>query len=779
MAGPTISSITVLTATVPVNGLFEATCAISGSYANPFDPDTIALEGRFVDPNGVPHTPFPGFWTQLYTATGRNNTHGELYATSGSAHWRQRFRPTIVGTWSFQLVATTPGGTTISASNTFVCTGALSPNPHLSPWVVNSNNLYTFEDGHWFAPVGHNYAFDDRDYTIAGTAGADDFLTRMAAAGANTTRIWMHPFYGSDLEEFTSGATMYSGWDNHYTGNAGQDYNLIAGWVMDYRLQKAMDQGLSVILVLQAQGPFSTESDSHYTDNPYDSANGGPLDSADPTTLFTSGTALAFYQRRWRYILARYGAYASVGLIEVGTDMGHIGTSGKDGYLSSTVRGQMGGFIDAMIDYWNAMDPWTHLWTWSQEWEQVALGGPPGLHFDNIALDSRIAVGQLHRYHDSEQTKNGDVGTAYDILTDYEARIGKPILYGERGLFGAPEPNFDPTTSSLTDVQISHLLVGTAFHNDLWFNLVVKTRWGGYFWWGSYLRDDSTKHRSSGTRHGVAWAFPLDAHYAGVAAFLAGEDLSSWGPIRDITKTMVIPVSLFGGGMADATHAWVWLRDALNRYDSGILPSGMTYAGLTIAEPFWLGGLASLTLVETYGLGHPAAQLTLVEKYGVGLSSGLAVEPFDFGVVGLVVPTPTITIRGMADGAYDVEVWNTLPGDRVTSIAATSAAGTMVVTLPSIDRDVALKISQGGIGGTPLRAMLALVEGFNFGAFQGALVVSEPFTLGALLRASLTLAEPFSLGLASLVIVEPFDLGSRVYLAGSAPASPKLGWRDR
>lgn len=779
MAGPTISSITILTATVPINGLFEATCAISGSYSNPYDFDAISLEGRFVDPNGHPWTPFPGYWDQQFTVITQNNTHGETY-TAGATTWKQRFRPTIAGTWTFQLVATTPGGTTISASHTFVCSGALSPNPHLGPWKVDSNRLYRYEDGTWFAPVGHNYAHDDRDYHLTGTAGADDFLGRLGANGATATRIWFHPHFGTDIEEYTSGATLYSGWDNHYAGVAGSAYNLIAAWVMDYRMQKAMDEGLSVILVLQAQGPFSTESDAEFTHNPYKASNGGTVDDSDPTTVFTDGTALTNFQRRLRYMLARWGAYASLGLLEFGNEMASIGTSSKDGYLSSTVRSQLGSFLTALISYWKARDPWKHLWTLSQEIEPAALGGGAGSgRFDNLWLLASIDIGQLHRYHDSEESKNGDIGTSYQIETDFEARIGKPILHGERGLYRPggtpPEADFNPTTSVLGDVKVAHLLMGTHFHNELWFDLVTKTRFGGHFWWGSYLRDDTAKNRTSGTLHGLSWAFPLDTHYVAVAAFLADEDLATWGAIRDITKTMSLPGNLFGGGMADSIHAWVWLRDEKNRYDSGRLPSGMTLASLTSVEPFAMGA-ASLISEEDFDLGN-GAYLISVEPWATGLSKLTSVEPFNLGIA--EITTPTINVRGMASGLYDVELWATGgAGGRVAILTATSAGGSMLIVLPSMTGDIALKITQGGLVGTPGRTIFRSVEPFTFGGLNHGMTSVEPFVLGAANRASFVSVEPFGMGFSAFESQEPFDLGGRFYL-GTAPASPKLGWRDR
>src|ERR1035437_2963311 len=166
MAGPVISGISVLTPSVEKYGLVEIRCTISGTYTNVFDYNEIKLDGNFTAPDSSVLVQ-PGFWYQNYTVTGRSNTHGETYGASGAPEWRVRFMPNQVGIYTFTLTATNAGGATTSTSGNFTVTTTAK---HISPWRI-VNKQFRYDDGQWFAPIGRNYAFEDRNYTLDGTAG--------------------------------------------------------------------------------------------------------------------------------------------------------------------------------------------------------------------------------------------------------------------------------------------------------------------------------------------------------------------------------------------------------------------------------------------------------------------------------------------------------------------------------------------------------------------------------------------------------------------------------
>lgn len=51
-----------------------------------------------------------------------------------------------------------------------------------------------------------------------------------------------------------------------------------------------------------------------------------------------------------------------------------------------------------------------------------------------------------------------------------------------------------------------------------------------------------------------------------------------------------------------------------------------------------------------------------------------------------------VTISGLREGAYRVEVWDTIPSEIITTIEARSSSGNLNVKLPEFNRDVALKV---------------------------------------------------------------------------------------
>src|SRR5262249_54867981 len=70
------------------------------------------------------------------------------------------------------------------------------------------------------------------------------------------------------------------------------------------------ERGIYILLVLDYHGMFATQADSfggnnYWPANPYNTANGGPC--ATPDAFFTSTNAEHVYEKRLRYLVARYG----------------------------------------------------------------------------------------------------------------------------------------------------------------------------------------------------------------------------------------------------------------------------------------------------------------------------------------------------------------------------------------------------------------------------------------------------------------------------------------
>jgi hypothetical protein len=77
-------------------------------------------------------------------------------------------------------------------------------------------------------------------------------------------------------------------------GNYGA--RLDRAWQLDYVIELARQHGIMVMLSIQNHGPFSLTSNPEWNDNPYNAANGGPLQS--PRDFFTSDEAQQLFKRR-------------------------------------------------------------------------------------------------------------------------------------------------------------------------------------------------------------------------------------------------------------------------------------------------------------------------------------------------------------------------------------------------------------------------------------------------------------------------------------------------
>lgn len=83
-------------------------------------------------------------------------------------------------------------------------------------------------------------------------------------------------------------------------------YSLIAAWRLDYILNLATSYGIRFQFCIESYNSFRiTNFYEAWEDSPYNSRNGGKLDY--PPAFFTSEWAISLFQRKLRYINARYG----------------------------------------------------------------------------------------------------------------------------------------------------------------------------------------------------------------------------------------------------------------------------------------------------------------------------------------------------------------------------------------------------------------------------------------------------------------------------------------
>ncbi|HEY4952886.1 MAG TPA: DUF5060 domain-containing protein [Verrucomicrobiae bacterium] len=257
--------------------------------SNPFDPDRIRLDATFTLPSGKMMT-VPAFWYQDYQRS--LSSGNESDTPVGSPGWRLRFMPSESGNYSLSLIIRTNGQIYGMAVGTNFVVPA-SPSPARSGYVGIAPGSQYFQtgDGQPLRLIGENVCWPDG----SGTYDYDIWFPAMQNAGENYARIWMCP-WAFGIEN---------------TATSLNNYSLQPAWQLDYVFQQAEQRGIYLLLCLDYHGMFVTQPDptwggnNYWPQNPYDITNGGPCPSADD--FFTNATAKIIYQKRLRYLIARYG----------------------------------------------------------------------------------------------------------------------------------------------------------------------------------------------------------------------------------------------------------------------------------------------------------------------------------------------------------------------------------------------------------------------------------------------------------------------------------------
>ena len=566
-----ITNVSELAGSVGRYERFEASFDLTRTYTNPVDPDQIAVDVTFTAPGGAEST-MPAFWFQDYRV--RPGTEAfEDYEPLGDPSWHVRFAPSQVGTYGYTIHATDgTGASATPVSGTFTVTAGSSRG--FIRRDADDPLTLSFDNGDPYVPIGHNVAFEEGN--PAGTSGTgyyEQLFTSLDAAGENWSRVWMTDFNRSALE-WSAGH-----WSNLYSG-VGR-YSLASAWRMDEILVSAERHGVYIQLVLNDHGQFSTFTNARWHENPYSSDNGGPVPAASPHLFFSDATARELHERRLRYLVARYGAFANVLSWELFNEVQFIGTSATNMYGDPAVRAAVVAWHEEMGSTLHALDPQDHL---------VSTSSQPSPVDDGVSGVAAIDLLQVHLYDGPASELDR---TMVGYIRDLQAAHGKPVIGGEFGLPSNPEPGFDPTTFGGSQADREHLVQGTHVHNVAWAALHARAG-AGSWWWGSYIAADPANHRD-------APAFPLnEAIFPPLAAYVDGEDWAAEG-LSDAAITS--SPTVYALGLSNGSEARAWVRDLQNGYGSGVRPgnlAGRVISGAHVAIGAMDAGTYDVEIWDTW-----------------------------------------------------------------------------------------------------------------------------------------------------------------------------------
>ena len=262
---------------------FEMSFNLSGEWDNPFDPDQIKVDARIYTPDGT-QTIVPGFFYQEY----RQNSSRSVEKV-GQPLWKVRFTPTIEGEYKAEIIANNRGKEIVSQQQSF--TGIRYNTDHGFLRISKTNPLYfEFDDGTSFFAVAV-------DNAVGNYFNYMKIYPRFAGSGGNYNRLFI---MSGDLdlgEEYRKSDSPDKGLGK---------IKLEASWKLDRIIEMGEILGIYHQMCMTNQYNFNLG----WKYNAFNKENGGILDS--PKEYFTSEESMKYLEKRFRYIVARWGYSTAV-----------------------------------------------------------------------------------------------------------------------------------------------------------------------------------------------------------------------------------------------------------------------------------------------------------------------------------------------------------------------------------------------------------------------------------------------------------------------------------
>jgi hypothetical protein len=390
------------------------------TVSNPFDSAQARVIAVITRPGGSKIT-VEGFWFQEYKI---QNINGQRSAIKvGDPHWRISFASTLAGDYQMEIKGEFVNKESITISH------AVTTNYSTIAKVKTSGRSF-IRGSEPFVPIAYNIAWANRFEEID---KYDQWFSKASKAGVNVARVWM--------------ASWSLGIEWTDTGLGDYTKRLDRAWLLDKVFELGAKYNVGINLVFINHGAFSTTTNPEWYSNPYSSANGGPL--ANAGEFATSEVAWKFWERRVRYIVARYAAYPSLFTWEWWNEVNFTPIATND--LTAWTKRS-----NKILDTWDPYDTMiTSSWASAaslQNWDD---------------LDYAVT----HVYDASDPIKSLTVQA--DALR--AAVPNKPILVGEMGSGTLTEDPFnDPKGLHLHNSQWAATFVGFAGPASYW-------------WWDIYV----------------------------------------------------------------------------------------------------------------------------------------------------------------------------------------------------------------------------------------------------------------------------------------------------
>lgn len=392
---------------VPLYGKCEIDVTLAGTWDNPYDPDEIALDATVTTASGKTYTQ-PGFFMVRHRHEHENEGVKDIMAPYGEGGWKVRLAATEPGPMRVTLTARDSSGKTVFEGLAPVQVAATKQSKGFVRVSQVDPHYLAHDTREGFVPIGHNLPLDNSSNGMS----VQEILEKMAANGENWNRWWLSKD-GLGLEW-----EAQLGW-----------YRQAQAAKLDWLLEEAERLGFYYMLCMDTHQDFRGEG---WKANPFNVAQGGPCKTAGD--WFTDESAKAFYRKRLRYTVARWGYSPHVLCWEFGNEF--------EGWADATQESMIAWHRE-MAPVLAELDPYNHLI--STSW--WAKTGP-----EECWQIPEIDIVQTHSY--ANNNLNVALETRDYCLTQWNG-FQKPHLFVEFGIrshdFSAED---DPT--------------GRAIHNTIW-----------------------------------------------------------------------------------------------------------------------------------------------------------------------------------------------------------------------------------------------------------------------------------------------------------------------
>ncbi|MGL6259281.1 hypothetical protein [Vibrio sp. WXL210] len=429
---------------LPLYGKFTDAYITSGiDFENPFDSREIKLDAKVITPSGE---------TLLVPMYFKNEQEQEY-------HWGLSFTPREIGEYKYQVIAAHHGEETTSKLKSFTVSpsqgkGFLSTDDNQGSWV--------FDNGERFRGVGLNIAWEARLEIDGKPADNPEYtyeywMNLMGDNNVSLVRTWINAPWNIPLEWNEPVYGRYSPYE-------GQGLHPEAIERFDYLIEHAENNDVNLILVMDYHGSlwandFDNWGNDYWRLNPYNAVNGGPAKT--PEEFFTHPDAIARYQDRLRYIVARWGYSTNVAAIEFWNEVDNAVHKEGQNISDKAVTE----WHQTMSDYLREVDPYNHIQTTSISHIEIeGLFELEGMEFI-----------QTHLYGLSSTDTEAKI-------TELSERYGKSYAVGEAAL------GWEGVSDQI-EQYADHL------HETMWVAMFSQTPFLPMtWWWEDYEEADKYFH---------------------------------------------------------------------------------------------------------------------------------------------------------------------------------------------------------------------------------------------------------------------------------------------